>query len=88
MSTVRKRKNMLRKLNNYFLARGKVLTEREYKEASDVPFRLVIIKKYIGTWPRMINFLCFYYPGWRDTIVEEAPVETPTIDLDALNYDE
>ena len=76
MSTVRKRKNMLRKLNTYFLAKGKILTEREYKEAADGPFRLSLILKFIGPWPRMVSFLKYYYPHWEDNDVP-LPIMPP-----------
>jgi hypothetical protein len=83
MSTVRKRKNMLRKLNQYFESEGKVLTEREYKAVGG-PYRIAAINKYIGTWPRMVHFLAFYYPQWKEVeVVEEV---APTIDLDMLKW--
>ena len=69
---------MLRKLNTYFLAKGKLLTEREYMAESDVPFRLTTIQKFIGRWPRMISFLQYYYPGWRAETVEEPVAQEET----------
>jgi hypothetical protein len=80
MSTVRKRKNMLRKLNRYFESEGKVLTEREYKVKGG-PYRLQAINKYIGTWPRMIHFLSFYYPQWKVVEVEAVKVEVPEVEV-------
>lgn len=68
---------MLRRLNTYFLAKGRLLSEREYKEALDAPFRLIVIEKYIGRWPRVLSFLTYYYPQWKDKAVVE-PVEEET----------
>ena len=76
MSTVRKRKNMLAKLNLFFRKQGKVLTEREYMAASGVPYRITMIDKYLGGWPRMVRYLEFYYPQWK---AEEEKIEVVEI---------
>lgn len=87
MSTVRKRKLMLRKLNTYFEHKGKILSEREYMQETQPPFRIYAIKKYLGGWPRMQAYLKYYWPAWAGKTVEEvAPPkeDAPKINLDAL----
>lgn len=65
MSSVRKRKNMLRRLNTYFENHGELIGEREYSKDPSAPFRLYSIKKYLGGWNRMVYYLGFYYPRWK-----------------------
>lgn len=85
MSSVRKRKFMLRKLNTYFVRLGYIPSEQEYNASSNVPYRREIIKKYLGGWARMVNYLQFYYPEWKETVEpEQEPQETPKINLEAL----
>jgi hypothetical protein len=74
MSTVRKKKNIIRRLNAYFQNQGKILTEREYREAIGTPFRLVLIEKFLGPWPRVVSSVKHYYPSW-DLVKPEPKVE-------------
>ena len=87
MSSLRKRKMMLKKLNTFFENEGRLLTEKEYMAFVGVPYRLAMIDKFMGGWSRMINFLGFYYPRWKDLPVENKVVR-PTIDLEALSEDD
>jgi hypothetical protein len=82
---------MIRKLNTFFETQGKILTEKEYKAHVGVPYRLVTIQKFLGGWPRLVNYLETYYPKWKGQAPEmpeevnfpERP-ETPEINLEAL----
>ena len=76
---------MLKKLNTFFERQGRILTEKEYMAFVGVPYRLTMITKFMGGWPRMINFLGFYYPQWKEVPVE---VVKPKIDLEALKSDD
>lgn len=69
---------MLKKLNTYFLNEGKILTEKEYMAEAHVPYRIIMIQKYLGGWPRMLSYLNFYYP--RGTTVPEVEVKTFTVE--------
>ena len=65
---------MLRRLNNYFTNKGYLVTEREYMADHAAPFRLESIKKYLGGWTRMVYYIGFYYPRWK----QEEPVKVET----------
>ena len=87
MISVRKRKNMIRKLHNYFSTIGYVPSENEYGKLPNPPIRRAMLDKYLGSWPRMIAYLERYYPIWKTT--PKVAAEAPKIDLDALeNYDD
>lgn len=83
MSSVRKRKAMLKKLNTYFTNRGKLVGEREYSQDYTAPYRLEMIKKYLGGWTRMVYYLGFYYPRWKKPVetvtVKRVPEEAPKV---------
>jgi hypothetical protein len=77
---------MLRKLNHFFQMKGKLLSEREYAQDIAAPYRMTLIKKYLGGYSRMVYYLGFYYPEWKPAKKEAAPVvEEPKADaLEAL----
>jgi hypothetical protein len=60
--SVRKRKVMIKKLGSFFNNLGYIPTETEYKALPEVPYRLAIINKYIGVWPRVVAHVERYYP--------------------------
>ena len=71
---------MIRKLNAYFIRQGGLTDERSYAKDSSAPYRLTMIKKYLGGWSRMISFLSFYYPQWKEIpVVEEPEVEKKVV---------
>lgn len=74
MSSVRKRKAMLKKLNFYFVKKGKLVSEREYSADYTAPYRITSIQKFLGGWSRMLNYLGFYYPQWADRGVSERKI--------------
>jgi len=78
MISTRKRKTMLKRLNAYFVASGKIPTEREYNTGGAVPYRSTMIEKYLGGWNKMVHYLQFYYPQWR----VEAPT-APAVAMEA-----
>jgi len=73
MSSVRKRKTMLKKLNSYFSKKGELVGEREYSKDYTAPYRLETIKKHLGGWHRMVYYLGFYYPQWKATSGAPTP---------------
>ena len=71
---------MIRKLNAYFIRKKGLTDERSYAQDSTAPYRLNMIKKYLGSWSRMIGFLGFYYPQWKEIpVVEEPEVEKKVV---------
>jgi len=75
MISTRKRKIMLKKLNDYFATYKKIPSEKEYATRKDAPYRSAMIVKYLGGWNKMIYYLGFYYPQWK--VVAAPVVEAP-----------
>lgn len=44
-------------LREYFTLKGGFMTAEEYKDAADAPYRYQIVKRTIGTWPRLKNLI-------------------------------
>lgn len=87
MSTVRKRKMMIKKLHQYFKDQGKILSEREYMAVPQPPYRIYMIDKFLGGWPRMEAYLKHYFPeDWAhvEKVKKEPVKEAPKINLDVL----
>lgn len=85
MISVRKRKTMLKKLNTFFNNEGGVLlSEHEYSLNPRTPYRLMLIKKYMGGYIKMIYFLEHYYPHWANSPIKEESA----IDLSALDSED
>lgn len=71
----RKRKQMIYRLNKFFEAEGKILTEQEYMAHGRVPFRIGVIKKYLRSWPSMVAYIKTKYPYWKEETVKKEPVK-------------
>ena len=78
MISPRKRRIMLRNINNFFQRSGKLLTETEYRASSGTPYRLDQIQRYLGGWKRMRASLFRYYPKWREQYEAEKAPEVQT----------
>lgn len=48
---------LINTLREYFTSKGGFMTAEEYKEAEDAPYRYQIVKRTIGTWPRLKNII-------------------------------
>lgn len=51
------RAHIINTLRDYFTKKGKFLTEEEYNEQADRPFRSQIIKRSLGKWSRVERFI-------------------------------
>lgn len=51
------KRSIIKTLGNYFAFKGKVLTYEEYKEEKDAPIRLILIKRSIGSWARLLKLV-------------------------------
>ena len=60
---------LINTLREYFTSKGGFMTAEEYKEATDAPYRFQIVKRTIGTWPRLKNII--------GEIKAPEPVEAP-----------
>jgi hypothetical protein len=47
------KKRALIVLSEYFVKKGKFMTEREYREQTDTPMRAVLVRRYAGSWSRI-----------------------------------
>lgn len=48
---------IIKTIGNYFASKGKALTYEEYREADDAPVRIVLVKRAIGSWARLLNIV-------------------------------
>lgn len=48
---------IVNQLRDFFKSIGKVPTYEEYKEMEDTPVRLQVLKRRLGSWPRIINMI-------------------------------
>lgn len=48
---------IIKTVGNYFASKGKILTYEEYREAEDAPIRLILIKRALGSWARLLNHI-------------------------------
>ena len=74
---VTRKKKYLETLAAYFISKGKVLTEKEYKEATDTPMRFFFIKRYIGKWTKLELMLRKNFPEVYEVLAEPTKVEVP-----------
>ena len=51
------KKKLVDDLREYFTSKGKFLSYQEYIAAEDAPFRVQIVKRYVGTWARLENMI-------------------------------
>ena len=65
----------LEQLAKYFISKGKILTEKEYKEARDTPIRFFFIKRKIGNWKKMEVLLKKNHPDVYEVINKPNPVK-------------
>lgn len=48
---------IVKTLKEYFESKGKVLSYEEYLQADDAPIRPHLIKRYVGKWNRLENYI-------------------------------
>lgn len=48
---------IVNQLRDFFKSIGKVPTYEEYKEMENTPVRLQILKRRLGSWPRILNMV-------------------------------
>ena len=79
---VTRKKKYLETLAAYFISKGRVLTEKEYKEATDTPMRFFFIKRYIGKWAKMELMLRKNFPEVYEVLAKpkvEVPKPAPVV---------
>lgn len=52
-----KKSLFISKVREYFIDKGRVLTEIEYRESTDTPIRYRTLKRVIGPWNRLLNLV-------------------------------
>lgn len=68
---------LINTLREYFTSKGGFMTVEEYKEATDAPYRIQIIKRTIGTWPRLKNIIGEIKAAEPAAPVEPKPAPKP-----------
>lgn len=51
------RQVLVSQLKEYFASKGRTLTAEEYREAEDAPIRYQVLKRKLGSWPRILNMV-------------------------------
>ena len=69
-----RRTSIVEQIGDYFASKGKTLTAEEYKAAEDAPVRFQLVKRYIGSWSRLLNMIEKYGAA---EIAIPAPAEEP-----------
>jgi hypothetical protein len=75
------RKVIVEQLRDYFATKGGVMTADQYKEAEDAPIRMQVLKRKLGSWPRIMNMLDMkaeetsVSPSAEEPVVEEPVAE-------------
>jgi hypothetical protein len=83
------RKVIVEQLKDYFATKGGVMTAEQYKDAPDAPIRIQVLKRKLGSWPRIMNMLDMKAPEVIVAPAIEAPViEAPAIEAPAIEAPE
>ena len=73
--SIRQKQAMAAGLGKYFLDKGKILSEQEYRQLSRAPYRFAAIKQFFGSWPRAVDGISIHAPKvWEEL---NAPKEVP-----------
>ena len=74
---MRNKKVVVNQLGEYFMKKGKILSIKEYKEASDAPIRWLIVKRIFNSWSRMESFVNKAFPEIGTVVPAPAPTAAP-----------
>jgi len=44
-------------LRDYFAEKGATMTYEEYRAQEDAPFRPILVKRLLGSWARVLNYV-------------------------------
>lgn len=53
---------IIKKLGEYFMKKGKVLSIKEYNLQEDKPMRHLIVKRVFNSWSRMEKYVMHHFP--------------------------
>jgi len=56
------KKQVLKRLADYFAKKGQMMTSMEYKAAEDTPMRFIIAKRPFGSWSRIGQMIKVNHP--------------------------
>jgi len=57
-----RKKVALEILAEYFVSKGKIMNEREYRAETDTPIRAVLVGRAVGSWNRIPRLLEVNFP--------------------------
>lgn len=70
------KKRALIVLSDYFVEKGKFMTEREYREQNDTPMRALLVRRYAGSWSRIPLLIEKNFPEKYEAITNPKPKPT------------
>jgi hypothetical protein len=83
------RRTVLDKIITRWEQEGRVVrTAAEYQRLERKPMNLTLIRRYVGSYPRLIRWAYRYYPDRMAALEGEVPVEEGTPNVSTFTFPE